>query len=53
MIILSHARPVEETPAVKTPRELPRTPQKPKRKPREERDGGRKRPRNLDAEEKG
>ncbi|GFN90636.1 hypothetical protein PoB_001714200 [Plakobranchus ocellatus] len=47
------ARPIEATPAVKTQRELPGTPQKPKRKQRDDRDGGRKKLKNLDAEEKG
>ncbi|GFR94460.1 meiotic recombination protein REC8 homolog [Elysia marginata] len=46
-------RSIEETPAVKTTRELPSTPKKPKRRQRDDGDGGRKKPRNLDAEEKG
>ncbi|RUS78863.1 hypothetical protein EGW08_013368 [Elysia chlorotica] len=47
----THARTIEETPAAKTPRELPSTPRKPKRRQPDDR-GVRKIPRNLDAEGK-
>ncbi|KAK3777867.1 hypothetical protein RRG08_038114 [Elysia crispata] len=46
------ARTIEETPAAKTPRELPVTPKKPKRRHQDDKGGVRKKPRNLDAEGK-